>query len=265
MDVTRARPARRTVVRILRLERALAATLDVCFPPRCLACEGDAWDGALPGLCGRCAGALPVILGGCPRCGREAGASGAISADRAMVGVGVVEVGCVVCRREATDLDGVVAPTRYRDLARDLVLSLKFHRRTPAAVPLGLLLADALRGARCPGDLVVPVPLSRARFRERGHNQADDLARIVASALDLDRCPKALVKARDTRPQSGLARGLRRRNPRGAFRARRSRVEGRCVLLIDDVVTTGATASACARALKRAGAARVVLAAACRA
>jgi ComF family protein len=128
-----------------------------------------------------------------------------------------------------------------------------------------LLLADALRDAGCPGDLVVPVPLSHARFRARGHNQADDLARVVAGALDLPRGPRALARARDTRPQSGLARGMRRRNPRGAFRARRALVEGRCVLLVDDVVTTGATASACARALRRAGAARVVLAAACRA
>ncbi len=235
-----------------RLRRGLRATLDVFFPPRCLACEGDAWDGSLPGLCGRCADSLPVILGGCPRCGRDAGGLG-------------LAAGCVVCRHEESDLDGVVAPVRYRDLARELVLSLKFHRRTPAAIPLGLLLADALQSSGRPGDLVVPVPLSRARFRERGHNQADDLARVVASALDLPRCARALERARDTRPQSGLTRGLRRRNPRGAFRAKRPLVAGRCVLLVDDVVTTGATASACARALKRAGASRVVLAAACRA
>lgn len=235
-----------------RLRHALAATLDVVFPPRCLACLGDAWDAPLEGLCGRCAGALSRIERACPRCGRDAG--------------GLFDsAGCVACRSEPHDLDGIVAPVRYRDLARDLVLSLKFHRRTPAAIPLGLMLADALRIAQTPGDLIVPVPLSRSRLRARGHNQADDLARVVARVLDLERDAKALVRRRDTRPQSGLARGLRRRNPRGAFRAERSRVEGRCVLLIDDVVTTGATAASCARALKRAGASRVVLAAACRA
>lgn len=234
------------------LRRALAAGLDALFPPRCLVCDGPAWDGSLPGLCATCADSLPIVRDACPRCGRDAGGLGG-------------PTGCVVCRTEATDLDGVVSPLRYRDLARDLVLSLKFHRRTPAAVPLGLLLADALRASGRPGDLLVPVPLSNARMRERGHNQADDLCRVVARALDLRRDPRALARRRHTPSQTGLGRGRRRRNPRGAFRAVRPRVEGRCVLLVDDVVTTGATASSCARALKRAGALRVVLAAACRA
>ena len=169
------------------------------------------------------------------------------------------------CRDEPTDLDGVVAPLRYLDGARALVLALKFHGRTPAARPLGLLLADAIASADVPGDLLVPVPLSSRRRRARGHNQADELAREVARAAGLARDEHALHRARDTRPQSGLSRAQRAKNPRGAFRARRDRVEGRCVLLVDDVVTSGATASACARALKRAGAARVVLVAACRA
>jgi ComF family protein len=193
-----------------------------------------------------------VLRAPCPRCGREAGAH-ALTAP------------CPACREEAIDVDGVVAPLAYRLVARDLVLALKFGRRTPAARPLGTLLADAVLAAGRPGDLLVPVPISRARFHRRGFDQADEIARVVASRTGIERDARALVRHRDVAPQSGLSRSRRRRNPRGAFRAVRARVEGRCVLLVDDVVTTGATAGACARALRRAGALRVVLAAACRA
>lgn len=234
------------------LAGALASAADALWPPRCLACDGFAWDGALPGLCGRCADALPILRAPCPRCGREAGLSAVVAP-------------CARCRAETYDLDAVVAPLAYRGVARDLVLTLKFARRTPAAVPLGLLLADAVSAARLPGDLLVPVPLSAARLRERGFDQADELSRVVARATGLARARRALRRRRDTAPQSGLSRAGRRRNPRGAFVARRALVAGRCVLLVDDVVTTGATAGACARALRRAGARRVVLVAACRA
>jgi ComF family protein len=146
-----------------------------------------------------------------------------------------------------------------------LVLALKFGGRTPAAIPLGRLLGDAVVAAGRPGDLVVPVPLAPARLRRRGHNQADVIARVVSRVAGIPRDAAALVRRHGARPQSALPRGARRRGPRGAFAARRARVAGRCVLLVDDVVTTGATASSCARALLRAGAVRVVLAAACRA
>lgn len=234
------------------LRRLARAALDVVWPPRCLVCSGAAWDGALPGVCARCAAALPRVVAPCRRCGRDAGPSAARDP-------------CVGCRDAPTDLDGVVAPLRYRDGARTLVLALKFHGRTPAARPLAALLADAVAAAGVPGDLVVPVPLSARRQRARGHNQADELARALARVTGVERDPAALVRRRDTRPQSGLPRARRAANPRGAFRARRRRVAGRCVLLVDDVLTSGATAGACARALRRAGAARVVLAAACRA
>jgi len=237
------------------LARALAfarSLLAAVFPPRCLACRGEGWDAPLPGLCARCAASLPLIRAPCRRCGREAGAFAATDP-------------CPACRDEETDVDGVTAALRYRDAARDLVLALKFGRRPPAAIPLGILLADAVLAAGRPGDLVVPVPLSTARLRRRGHNQADEIARVLAARTGLSRDPRALVRRRGGPPQSGLSRPARRRGPRGAFVARRDRVEGRCVLLVDDVVTTGATAGACARALRRAGALRVVLAVACRA
>lgn len=241
----------RALVRFLpsvpgRIARLARGWMDAVWPPRCLVCDGEAWDGALPGLCARCGDRLPRSHRPCRRCGAEPGRHVAAA-----------------CGLEA--IDEVVAPLRYLDGARALVLALKFHGKTPAAVPLGALLADAVVEAGVPGDLVVPVPLSARRQRTRGHNQADELARPLARATGVPRDARALVRRRDIAPQSGLSRSARARNPRGAFAARRERVEGRCVLLVDDVLTTGATASACARALRRAGAARVVLAVACRA
>jgi ComF family protein len=230
----------------------LSGLVDALYPPRCLACGGSAWDGHLPGLCAPCSARLPVIVAPCRRCGREAGEHARTAP-------------CARCRDERTRLAGVVAPLRYRDVARDLVLALKFRRRTPAALPLGLLLADAVEDAEVPGDLVVPVPLSPRRLRLRGHNQADELARVLARRLDVERDARALRRRLDGRPQSGRPRAARRSGPSAGFRADRGRVAGRCVLLVDDVVTTGATADACAGALLRAGAAQVVLAAACRA
>jgi ComF family protein len=161
-------------------------------------------------------------------------------------------------------LGGIVAAHAYRGVARDLVVALKFRRRRAAAGPLARALAQALEAERLPGDLLVPVPLSPARERERGFNQADLLARRIARATGIALDGRALLRRRHDAAQSGLAPQRRRRGPRGAFFARRARVEGRCVLLVDDVLTSGATASACARALYRAGALRVVVAAACR-
>ena len=105
-------------------------------------------------------------------------------------------------------------------------------------------------------DVIVPVPLHRARERERGFNQAALLARRIGRRLAVPTRPRWLARIRPTRPQSELSAGERRANVRGAFRASR-RVAGRHVLVVDDILTTGATVDACARALRDAGAQRV--------
>jgi ComF family protein len=117
----------------------------------------------------------------------------------------------------------------------------------------------SLRGLVTPGAVLVPVPLHPRRQRERGFNQSELLAREIARRT-VPVAPGALVRRQDTRPQTGLSAAARRANVKGAFAVRqRARVAGRPVVLVDDVFTTGATAQACARALREAGATDVRL------
>jgi competence protein ComFC len=103
-------------------------------------------------------------------------------------------------------------------------------------------------------DLVIPVPLGRARLAERGYNQARLISWPLSLALGIAHVPSAMSRTRETRSQVGLSRAERRQNVRGAFGADETVVDGRVVLVVDDVATTGATLSACAAALHEAGA-----------
>ncbi len=236
---------------------------DLFFPPRCLACDAPAWAGA---LCPRCGAGMPAPVERCPRCARRLGPVQAL-----------VNGGCPRCTGPfATDdplsvddrpgpVARVVAAYPYAGPPRELVLALKFRSRAPVASLLADALADALWQARIPGDLIVPVPLGPRRERVRGYNQSVLLARPLARRVGVAYSGRALRRVRETRPQTELTRSGRRRAQQGAYRADATRVEGRCVLLVDDVLTTGATARACALALRRAGASAVVAAVVCRA
>ncbi len=133
----------------------------------------------------------------------------------------------------------------------------KYHRERARAAHLGATLVPLLaqlprRVASAPLQLV-PVPLSATRLRERGYNQAELLARIVATARG-DQINTALERTRKTVPQVGLDREARRQNVQGAFRWNAGNLTAQPVLLIDDVLTTGATANECAATLKAVGA-----------
>lgn len=140
--------------------------------------------------------------------------------------------------------------------------AFKFRGALEWAAPLSRLLANAVAAdAIARVDLVTAVPLSAARWRERGYNQAWEIARRVAHARGLPTCPDALLRLRDTPHQVQLDRRQRDANLRGAFMpgdaSQRARVRGRRVALVDDVLTTGVTASEAARCLREAGAAEV--------
>jgi ComF family protein len=161
--------------------------------------------------------------------------------------------------------DASFAPLRYRYPVKALIARYKFQADLALGEQLAQIFADAWRlSGRITPDLVVPVPLHHTRLRERGFNQALELARTIAPAIGA-RSHEALLRVRATETQQGLKRPARRANVRAAFQIAGFDVRGRSVLLIDDVMTTGATLDSCARVLKRAGAAHVTAAAIARA
>lgn len=166
------------------------------------------------------------------------------------------------------DFERAVSYGPYEDRMRAAIHVLKYDRMHPAARRMGAMLAQAIAklAADAPSEmLVIPVPLHRRKYAERGFNQARALSAHALRALrqshpqwNLTLAPSTLMRLRATESQAGLTPRQRRLNVRGAFQVSdRAAVEGRHILLIDDILTTGATARAASRALKRAGAASV--------
>jgi ComF family protein len=219
------------------------------LPPICLGCDRLAPDRRLEmGLCVRCRGRLRPLTGpGCWRCARPLAGAALPRGFR-----------CETCRLRPPAFDRLVALWTYAPPFDGVIRAFKFGRLEF----LGRQLAPAFRARFAveglQADLVTPVPLHWSRFWRRGYNQAERIARPLAKSLGLP-FRATLRKARRTPPQNRLPRERRITNLEGAFRPRRpSAWAGRRVLLIDDVVTTGATLQAAAECLKKAGATGVV-------
>jgi ComF family protein len=157
--------------------------------------------------------------------------------------------------------DRARAALRYDEASRGLILAFKHADRTDVTPTLGQWLARAGSELLAEADLVAPVPLHRWRLLRRGYNQAALLANVLARDTGAVLAPDLLQRVRATPSQQGLSGRARQDNvTAGAFRVHpwhRRRVEGRRVLLVDDVLTTGATVGACARVLRRAGALQI--------
>lgn len=221
--------------------RAWTGLRDLLIPATCVVCAEPvrAGPGEPDGICQACVDALPWNTGACPGCGLPAPGGGG------------------QCRcRDLPDpvFDAVVAPLRYAAPVDRLVPRLKFHGDLVAGAQLSALLAMAVHDARRP-DAVVPVPLHRSRLRQRGYDQALELARPVAKRLGVPLRAGLLRRRRATTAQTELHARQRQANVADAFEVRGA-VPAH-VALVDDVMTTGATLDACARALRAAGAVTV--------
>jgi len=236
----------------------VTAAVDLVFPPFCPLCAGRLGSGRRDPLCGRCWERLERIVSPCCRlCGAPFGAFP--GDDVSVRGTTLGGSLCGGCRVARPPWAYARAATHYGDHARDALHTFKFGGRRALALPLGDLLAEL--GPALPlaaVDVVVPVPLHPRRERERGFNQSWLLARRLAIVWGLTARADVLARRVATAAQTDLGAAARRLNVRDAFTVRRPElVAGRHVLLVDDVLTTGATAAACAVALRSGGAATV--------
>lgn len=173
------------------------------------------------------------------------------------------EVRCALCQSRERAFSRARAACLYDEHSRDLILKLKHADRTDLSGLFARWLSRSAADLLDEAQAVVPVPMHRARLLRRRYNQAAEIARPLCALTGRPYLPDALVRRRDTDSQGGKSAVGRRRNVAAAFavpEARRRQVVGRKVLLVDDVLTTGATAEGCARALLAAGAAQVTLA-----
>jgi ComF family protein len=222
------------------------ALASVLFAPACAACAEPLDRPTRGAVCQACWRAVrPLTPPLCDGCGDPLPSWRTIS----------VPLGrCARCRRGPRAVDRARAAGEYDGALRAVVHALKYDGRRSLARPLAALMrargGDLIAGARA----AVPVPLHASRRRERGFNQAADLARHLGPPVVF-----ALARVRATAEQASLPAGRRHGNVRGAFTATRAArtLRGAIVLLVDDVSTTGATLEACARALKQAGVAEV--------
>lgn len=209
--------------------------LDWFYPPSCAGCGkyGVLW-------CDTCAqDIVPILLPICPRCGEPQ------------------QLGRRICRTcEDTTLHFVALRSyaQFQGKLRSAVHQLKYRRNVSLGYVLAQPMIKELSGLDWPVDLVTPVPLSLARMAERGYNQASLLARPIAIYFQKEYQPKVIRRNRETQSQVDLPMFARKENVAGAFTADRRLSAGKQVLVIDDVITTGSTLNACAKALMDAGA-----------
>lgn len=223
----------------------VGSVLNVIYPPRCLTCTELTDHGA--SLCADCWSNTTFIAGAiCDVCG--APLPGVSFGDK---------LKCDTCLRDPPHWDAGRAAVVYNGGGRRVVLSLKHGDRLDMVKPLANWMARSGDELLQRADIIVPVPLHWRRLLKRKYNQSAELARQLSKISGVPDVPDLLIRNTATPSQDGLNRTERYENQRGVFEIRKHRKVAKNVLLIDDVMTTGATLSVCADALRFAGAERI--------
>ena len=224
----------------------LGALLDILFPPLCHLCKEFIPDAGALHLCAGCRNSLrPVPSPQCTICGIPFATEGGIDHP------------CGPCSTETRHFVSARAAAIHDGSVRELIHRFKYNGNVRLVRPLAQIAAQALTPFvdQTRPNLLIPVPLHRKRLRERGFNQAVLLGARLAKSWKLPISNRNLQRIRWTEPQISLSGDLRRKNVRGAFAVTdRTEIEGKRILLLDDVYTTGSTVLECARTLTAAGA-----------
>ncbi|MFC2007623.1 ComF family protein [Chloroflexota bacterium] len=212
--------------------------LDILFPKYCVGC-GKEGGFVCPSCCQSLSRITPPV---CPKCGKPQ----------------TDELLCHDCTDWQASIDGIRSPLAFEGAIRQAIHQLKYRNLRALTSPLAVLLEDYLMANPLPAEVLVPVPLHPRRLRERGYNQSGHLARELGKLIKTAVVDDCLVRQRHTSPQATTSNVEERRsNISDAFTCNDHRLQGKQVLLIDDVATSGATLDACAAAVKASGAASV--------